>query len=180
FGGDPERWRRCAREQSRVTHRDSRCAAGAVAIAGAVALAAEPGPVRAGDFLGQLAAWAMPEDHAMAGAIEDLTAWVGLESEAAARRLRVTEAGISPFVIPSVVWSLYAFLQSPDDYWEAVCTAIAVGGDTDTMAAMTGAIAGGRLGTGALPPTLIARLRDRGHWDAAALSRLARECTELA
>ena len=39
FGGDAERWRRCVREQSRVTHQDPRSAAGAMAIAGAVALA---------------------------------------------------------------------------------------------------------------------------------------------
>jgi hypothetical protein len=50
--------------------------------------------------------------------------------------------GISPFVTSSVLWSLYSFLRSPDDYWEAICTAIAVGGDVDTTAAMTGAIAG--------------------------------------
>ncbi|MBA2458114.1 MAG: ADP-ribosylglycohydrolase family protein [Gemmatimonadales bacterium] len=176
FGGDPERWRRCAREQSRVTHRDPRCTAGAVAIAGAVALGAQPGPVRAGDFLARLAAWVEPEDRSMALAIADLGTWTRLEPESAAQRLHVAESGISPFVVPSVLWSLYAFLRSPDDYWEAVCTAIAVGGDTDTMAAMTGAIAGGRLGTGALPPALVARLNDRGTWDSAALSRLAREC----
>ncbi len=56
--------------------------------------------------------------------------------------------GISAFVTPSVLWSLYAFLRSPDDYWETICTAIAVGGDTDTMAAMAGAISGARLGVG--------------------------------
>src|SRR6185436_4375714 len=39
FGGDEERWRRCVREQSRVTHQDPRAAAGAMAIAGAVAIA---------------------------------------------------------------------------------------------------------------------------------------------
>ena len=54
--------------------------------------------------------------------------------------------GSPPVVIPSLVWSLYAFLHAPDDYWTAVCTAIAAGGDTDTMAAITGAIAGARLG----------------------------------
>jgi hypothetical protein len=40
--------------------------------------------------------------------------------------------GISPFVTSSVLWSLYSFLRSPEDYWETVCTAIAVGGDVDT------------------------------------------------
>ena len=60
--------------------------------------------------------------------------------------------GISAFVMPSVAWSLYAFLRTPDDYWATVCTAIAVGGDTDTMAAMAGAMAGARVGVAGLPP----------------------------
>lgn len=49
---------------------------------------------------------------------------------------------ISPFVIPSVLWSLYSFLRTPEDYWETVCTAIVAGGDEDTTAAMAGAISG--------------------------------------
>ena len=51
--------------------------------------------------------------------------------------------GISPFVTTSVVWSLYAFLRTPTDYLDTVCTAIAVGGDVavtrliDVAAAVT-------------------------------------------
>ena len=56
-----------------------------------------------------------------------------------------------------MLWSLYAFLRSPDDYWETICTAIGVGGDTDTMAAIAGAISGARLGVAALPADLIWR-----------------------
>jgi ADP-ribosylglycohydrolase len=87
--------------------------------------------------------------------------------------------GLSPFVVPSVLWSLYAFLRNPDDYWEAVCTAIVIGGDTDTTAAMAGAIAGSRIGTRGLRPELLARLTDRGSWEAGALERLARDCARL-
>jgi len=179
FGGDTDRWRRCVREQSRVTHHDPRCAAGALAIAGAVALASDPGPLQPTNFLGRLASSIEPEECSMAEAIRGLGDWVRLEPEPAARRLGVFEVGVSAFVVPSVVWSLYAFLRDPDDYWRAVCTAIAVGGDTDTMAAMTGAIVGARLGPGALPAPLLARLTDRGAWGAADLRQLARDCARL-
>jgi ADP-ribosylglycohydrolase len=188
FGGDEQRWLGCAREQSRVTHEDPRCAAAAVAIAGAVSLAASARPVVATEFLAQLAAWCEPEDGSFAARIDELNHWRDLEPAAAARYLQDAGLdpvharewrGISPFVVPSVLWSLYAFLRSPDDYWEAVCTAIEVGGDTDTMAAMTGAIAGGRLGTAALPDGLLARLTDRGDWNASALDRLARHCAAI-
>jgi ADP-ribosylglycohydrolase len=87
--------------------------------------------------------------------------------------------GISAFVITSVIWSLYAFLRSPDDYWETVCTAIAVGGDTDSTAAMAGAISGARGGPAVLPQNLLSRLTDRGEWGAGELTLLARDCAEL-
>jgi hypothetical protein len=87
--------------------------------------------------------------------------------------------GISPFVTGSVLWSLYAFLRTPDDYWETICTAIAVGGDVDTTAAMAGAISGAYLGLEAIPLHLAARLTDQGTWDFDELVELAHECYAL-
>ncbi len=188
LGHDPEALRVAASEQSRITHLDPRCAAGSVAVAGAVALAAVPGAIDARPFLATLAEWVACEDDSVAAAVAGVGEWLALPPEDAARRLR-TEGldpghrtswqGISAFVTPSVAWSLYAFLRSPDDYWAAVCTAIAVGGDTDTLAAMTGAMAGARLGQAALPGRLVARLTDQGSWTAPELARLARDCARL-
>ena len=87
--------------------------------------------------------------------------------------------GISAFVTPSVLWSLYAFLRSPDDYWETICVAIGVGGDTDTMAAMAGAISGARLGVASLPPDLLGQLTDQGDWGADELTELALSCARM-
>ena len=179
--------RRIAAEQSRITHLDSRCTAGSVAVACATALAASDGfePLAA---LARIATWVGADDAAMGQAIAAIADWLPLAPEDAAMRLRRAELdpehvllwrGISAYVVPSVAWSLYAFLRSPDDYWTAVCTAIGVGGDTDTMAAMTGAMAGARLGVGALPSGLLARLTDRGTWDAGQLEALARDCAHL-
>jgi ADP-ribosylglycohydrolase len=185
LAGDPDALRRAAAQQSRVTHADSRCAAGAVAIAGAAALAAGSGPLDRRDFLETLSAWAGPEDSGVARAIATLVGWHGIEPEAAVARLRALDLdparegawrGISTFVVPSVLWSLYAFLRSPDDYWEVVCTAIAVGGDTDTTAAMAGALAGARVGPDGLPAPLLERLHDGGRWRAPELAALARRC----
>ena len=80
---------------------------------------------------------------------------------------------------PSVVWSLYAFLRTPDDYWATVCTAIGVGGDTDTLAAIAGAISGARLGPRALPDELVGRLNDRGEWGRDPLIELAHRAARL-
>jgi ADP-ribosylglycohydrolase len=81
--------------------------------------------------------------------------------------------------VPSVIWSLYAFGRSPDDYWETVCVAVAAGGDTDTMAAMAGAMSGARLGAAALPAALLGRLTDQGQWGAEDLGRLAEDCSAI-
>ncbi len=179
FGGNAERWRQCVREQSRVTHQDPRSVAGAMAIAGAVALARATPRLDPPGLLDEVASWVECEDESMATAVRHLATWRHLEPAAAAAYLGVSGQGVSPFVVTSVVWSLYAFLRSPDDYWESICVAIAVGGDTDTTAAMTGAIAGGRLGTAALPRALLERLTDRGTWSAVELGRLARDCARI-
>jgi ADP-ribosylglycohydrolase len=179
---------RAAREQSRITHLDPRCAAGAVAISRAVALAARREPVHIPSFLSDVAGCAEGDDPSVAGAIRALEDWGSLDPPAAARHLheagldpahRHRWQGISAFVIPSVLWSLYAFVRSPDDYWETICVAIAVGGDTDTMAAMAGAISGARVGSASLPGALLSRLTDRGEWNAQALADLAQGCAAV-
>ncbi len=189
FAGDIDALRAGARQQSRITHLDPRCAAGAVAIAGATRLAAEPGALDPVGLLRELAQWVAAEDASVARAVAGVEAWLPLEPAQAAARLRGDRLdpahitpwrGISAFVTPSVAWALYAFLRSSDDYWATVATAIAVGGDTDTMAAMAGAIAGARLGPDVLPGPLVACLSDRGRWGAAELAALAADCARSA
>ncbi|MGH7517421.1 MAG: ADP-ribosylglycohydrolase family protein [Gemmatimonadales bacterium] len=179
---------RVAVGQSRVTHQDSRCAAGAVAMAGAAALAARDGPIDAPACLAELASWVRPVDEQIGQAIELVRGWVALEPGEVAAELRAARLdreymepwrGVSACVVPSVVWALYSFLRSPDSYWDTVCTAIEIGGDTDTLGAMAGALAGARLGAGALPGPLVERLNDRGVWRGPALAELARLCVDL-
>jgi ADP-ribosylglycohydrolase len=189
FGQDTRSMVEATVEQSVMTHLDPRCSAGALAVAGAVSLAAKRAPVRNAEFLGALGALTAPEDQSVAEAIRGLGQWAHLAPADAARRLHDERLdpshtgewrGISAFVTPSVVWSLYAFLHTPDDYWATVCTAIGVGGDTDTMAAIAGAISGARLGPAALPAGLVERLDDRGRWGCDALIELARRAARLA
>ena len=184
---DPDKVGRAAREQSRITHLDSRCAAGAVSVALAVSIAGRRVSIHPPQFLDEIARRAEQDDPSFGAAIRGLAEWVSLPPEAAAVHVHRTGLdpmhprwqGISAFVIPSVLWSLYAFLRSPDDYWETICTAIAVGGDTDTMAAIAGAISGARLGLAALPQDLLACLTDQGEWGTAELIQLARACAGL-
>jgi ADP-ribosylglycohydrolase len=167
--------------QSRVTHHDSRCAAGALAMAGATAQAARRGPIDPRTWIAELRTLVDPVDPSLGWAIGHVPDWVGLDPDDASRELHAAgldpgapgdRHGISAHVVPSVTWALYAFLGSPDSYWDTICTAIVAGGDTDSMAAMAGALAGSRLGIESLPSALVSRLNDRGEWGSDALASL--------
>ena len=188
YAEDPGEMVRAAHDQGRITHRDPRCSAGAVAIAGAMALAVRGGEIEAERLLSQLAEWAAPFEESVADALRQLVEWVPQPPEEAARLVSGIGRdpdypdevrGISPFVTTSVLWSLYSFLRSPEDYWETICTAIAVGGDVDTTAAMAGAISGAYLGLDAIPERLACRVTDRGTWGYDELVDLAHRCHRL-
>ena len=188
FFDDPEQMARAAHSQGRITHRDPRCSAGAVAIAGAVAMAVRGGEIEAGRFLSQLAEWAALFERSVVDALRQLAEWVPLPPEEAATLVSGIGhnpdypgevRGISPFVTTSVLWSLYSFLRSPNDYWETVRTAIVVGGDVDTTAAMAGAVSGADLGLDAIPERWARRVTDRETWGYDELVELATRCHQL-
>jgi poly(ADP-ribose) glycohydrolase ARH3 len=60
----------------------------------------------------------------------------------------------------SVMTSIMCFVNSPDNYCEAVSRAIGQGNDVDTLAAMAGALSGARLGIDAIPARLLECLED--------------------
>jgi poly(ADP-ribose) glycohydrolase ARH3 len=61
------------------------------------------------------------------------------------------EIGNGSDALESVPAAIYAVMRNSESFVDAVTFAIAMGGDTDTIAAMTGAIAGARLGYHSIP-----------------------------
>lgn len=188
FFDDPDQLIRAACDQGRITHKDKRCLAGATAIAGAVALSLEAKQIDASQFLNQLIEWTQTVDNSVSSAIIQLKEWISLPPGKAVTFISRAGLspdfpdgwqGISPFVTGSVLWSLYSFLRSPDNYWETICTAVAVGGDVDTTAAMAGAISGAYLGLEAVPSQLAQTLTDQGTWGFNELVELADKACEL-
>jgi ADP-ribosylglycohydrolase len=188
--GDPWRLGVVGRDQSRVTHADVRCQAGSVAIAAAVAAAVLEDDRDPDAFLVRVAEQVREVDEDFAGHLEWLVGQVAGPPEEVAPlvRCRGVEAGfedgwrgISPFVVGSVLWALYAYLKADeaDLYLDTVRIAIRVGGDVDTTAAMAGAIAGARAGLAGLPP-LARAVNDRGTWGYEALVALAERGWRLA
>lgn len=60
----------------------------------------------------------------------------------------------------SAVTAIACFALSPDSYRDTIGRAILLGGDTDTIAAMAGALSGAYLGVEAIPPRLLDLLED--------------------
>jgi len=178
-----------SRDQSWITHKDKRCTAGAIAIAGAVAQALGNDPIDAKEFCLKLSNWTREYDPVLGHALaNDLCGWIKLRPLDALTKISAVGLqgeffnqrweGISPFVTTSVLWSLYSFLRTPEDYWESICAAITPGGDVDTTAAMTGAISGARVGMEGIPHDWARRVTDRGEWEYDELVRLAEQCYE--
>jgi poly(ADP-ribose) glycohydrolase ARH3 len=57
--------------------------------------------------------------------------------------------------IHSVPTAIASFLLTPSSFEETIANVILLGGDTDTLAAMAGAISGAHLGANRLPPRLL-------------------------
>jgi poly(ADP-ribose) glycohydrolase ARH3 len=60
----------------------------------------------------------------------------------------------------SVPAAIYSFLAHPDSFEEAVVFAVRLGGDADTIGAMTGAIVGAYHGASAIPERWLAALEN--------------------
>ena len=78
----------------------------------------------------------------------------------------------------SVLYAFYAFRMSPNDPGAVLQTAVSVGGDVDTVAAMAGAMVGAAVGLSGLDTRLEAwsrRLNDQGTFRRHDLVALARD-----
>lgn len=174
--------------QGYITHHDPRCSAGSVAIAGAVAQAIQADTIDVDTFVGNIATWASAFHPEFSEYILQLPNFIALKPEIAVNQIKhlgkqpnyvESWPGISPFVISSVIWSLYSFLRNPENYFDAIECAISVGGDVDTTGAMTGAISGAYLGVDTLPKHLLERLHDQDSWRYDDLMNLAEKAYEV-
>lgn len=161
LGGNPERLARYVKAATRLTHTDPRAEQGVLAIALAArhGLSRGPGRVDAEEVVAlalrdvtdsDLAAslGSIPRHLAQGYSPREFTQELGLAQ------------GVTGFINHTVPVCLYCWLSRPDSYEEAVGSVIALGGDTDTTAAIVGGIAGATLGEAAIPPAWTAGLLD--------------------
>jgi poly(ADP-ribose) glycohydrolase ARH3 len=147
----PERVVTVARQTAVITHTHELGIEGAVLQAYAVAQALRDDPsegVEAGAFVGAL------REQATTAVFQQKLQTAGQllgVGERTDRASVVSLLGNGIAATESVPTAIYSFLRYPDSFKDAVSFAISLGGDTDTIASMAGAISGAYLGLNAIP-----------------------------
>ncbi len=139
-----------ATAQARVTHAHPLGQQGAAlqALAVALALRSTPHTFSRDDFLAELEAMLPASAETFRRALMQIADLFDRWEE---RDLIVRKLGNRASAHRSVPTAIFAFLTFWNSFEEAVVYAVSLGGDTDTLAAMTGAIAGAFHGVEAIP-----------------------------
>jgi ADP-ribosylglycohydrolase len=159
YQADPARLERVAVAQGVLTHRHPTADAACAAAAYLVKLALDGAPPNTYiDRLRVQVGVHAPEFDAALARVENVLSWT--DEETALRQIGPTRGG-GWIAEEAVAMALYCVLRRPSDYPAAVRLAANIGGDSDSVAALTGGIQGARLGIGAIPADWVARLENR-------------------
>ena len=151
---------------SRLTHQDPRSIAGGVVIALATNILTSDSEISAGDLCNALADSISDINVELAGLIRELPSRTQLPdcrqfiASAGQAAAEFTTPIISPFVIPTVLASIYCITRYRSSWAEAVTSAVQFGGDVDTLGAIVGAMAGAIHGIDSIPARLVDGLQD--------------------
>ncbi len=161
--GDKDKRRQFVEAATRITHTDPKALTGALAVAEIAALAAswqfetKPEIAEVVDVLQNIE----PKDdtwNRLVGQMND--SWkTGLSVQEFADTLSL-QNGVGGYVYQTVPVALYAWLRHYGDFRQTLESVIRCGGDTDTVAAIGGALVGATVGESGIPPEWIAGIRD--------------------
>ena len=166
FGDDHQSLISVVAEISRLTHQDSRSIAGGVVIALAANHLSSTNDIAPNSFCNLLADACDDINSELAQLLRqlpsqfktddilDFLAFSGQPSPEFETPI------ISPFVIPTVLASIYCILLHPDSWIDAVTCAVSLGGDVDTLGAIVGGLAGSRHGFESIPSNLVESVQD--------------------
>ena len=158
YHNNPALLREVAYKSSQITHAHQLGKEGAALQAYAIALVTtlEPGlAFDQGDFLAKLLSYVPDRVYQ-----EKLNRVEVLLNQPDRDRV-IIELGNGIEAFNSVPTAIYCFLSQPHSFAQAILYAISLGGDTDTIAAMTGAISGAYLGFESIPSRWKDKLENR-------------------
>lgn len=155
---DPYVVAQMARRSAQVTHAHPLAQDGAALQAVAVHLAAASPAHQPLDPLQIIEGLRPHATGPYAEGLRTIAELLGVNPDPAEVAFRLGNGVTAPTSVPT---ALYALLRHPDQPLDAIAFAIRCGGETDTLAAMAGALAGARNGASALPEPLLDRVEDR-------------------
>jgi poly(ADP-ribose) glycohydrolase ARH3 len=161
FWDSPEKLRKIACQASMITHSHALGMEGAALQARAVALAVAASPDDQLDyqsFISRLLDFTTGDVYR--SKIIKLSDLLGNPDD---RRVVIRELGHGIEAFNSVPTAIFSFLAHPGDFAATVIYAVSLGGDTDTIASMAGAISGAYLGMEAIPHDWQERLENRDY-----------------
>jgi len=170
YHDDPRTLHEIAYHTAGITHSNDLALEGAAVQACAVALAvlADPFEFKRKEFLGALRMFTRQGPYQ-----EKLKTIISLLDNGADKEEVVERLGNSVAALNSVPTAIYAFL-SQIDFASTVSYAVSLGGDADTIGAMSGAIAGACYGIEDIPESWIQRVENREY-----IEGLARKLWEV-
>lgn len=158
YHDDSAKLREVAHNSSQITHSHELGKEGAALQAYAIALAVnlEPSAVLdSKEFLARLGEFIHHEVY------KEKLAKIEMLLGKTDRAKVVAELGNGIEAFNSVPTAIYSFLSHSHSFEEAVLFAVSLGGDTDTIGAMTGAISGAYLGVNSIPDKWRSKLENR-------------------
>jgi len=158
YHDNPDRLREVAYASSQITHAHDLGKEGAALQAYAIALAVNLEPSSAFDWDNFLVKLIDYVSHRVYQ--QKLDRMKELLGELDKVRV-VAQLGNGIEALNSVPTAIYSFLVQPNSFAEAVSYAVSLGGDTDTIGAMTGAISGAYLGIESIPNNWRNKLENR-------------------
>jgi ADP-ribosyl-[dinitrogen reductase] hydrolase len=142
---------------TRITHSDPKAEAAALAVADAAACAASKGDRAV--FTAGLHSYSADADWWRAVELLREHLREGRDTTDYARALGL-ERGVTGYAFHTVPVALYAWLRYPRDFATSLTSALNCGGDTDTVAAITGGICGAASGPEGIPDRWLSHLCD--------------------
>jgi len=181
-GDDPPRMRALARAATRITHTDLKAEHGALAVALAAHLAAAGADIAPSDYARKLRELLGSEGGELSGLVDDVARSVSQNESAADYTARNGCAnGVSGYMLHTIPAALHVWLAHQGDYRGAITATVRLGGDSDTVAAIVGAIIGARVGKEGIPAEWLSGLwewpRTRA-WMERLGARLAGSCND--
>jgi poly(ADP-ribose) glycohydrolase ARH3 len=159
FWDNHSRLKEVAYQASLITHSHILGREGATLQALAVALAVAEDPAKPLDvqsFISRLLEFATQDVYR-----SKIARFASLLKRSDDRETVVRQLGHGVEAFDSVPTAIFAFLAHPQDFVSTVIYAVGLGGDTDTIASMAGAISGAYLGIDAIPSEWQEQLENR-------------------